>query len=321
MTIRAHLRHLSALCLASGLLILCAVAALGTSAIDDANPVASSVASSTPIRGNFAIAKSEISALQAKFPTSTDNALARYDGTAGTLQNSSWWTIADDGAMTATIESDDEVLQMTQNGTGKFLQANGPSSAALYLYGDGSIVTQAHGSAYPALQITQMHATQNAMQIATGTGATSGNYKLTLQGPDASLPGLCLQTFTTSDNPTTCTVQARYTTTDASWRTAQTIATATDAAYLMDTRILGRRTGGSGSAGDMAMYRIESVVKNAGGTVSVLATNTALSYESVAGYNYDVDGATSNFIVKVYGDTTTNMTWHVDTTVYGPLGS
>jgi len=89
----------------------------------------------------------------------------------------------------------------------------------------------------------------------------------------------------------------------------------------MDTRILGRRTGGSGSAGDMAMYRIESVVKNAGGTVSVLATNTALSYESVAGYNYDVDGATSNFIVKVYGDTTTNMTWHVDTTVYGPLGS
>lgn len=91
----AGIASLVMLVVVSGLLVaamlgvaLVAKPSSGASAIDSTYPVAGSVAVSTPVRGNFSIAKSEISALQAKFPASSGvNNIASYADTSGALKD------------------------------------------------------------------------------------------------------------------------------------------------------------------------------------------------------------------------------------------
>lgn len=110
--------------------------------------------------------------------------------------------------------------------------------------------------------------------------------------------------------------QSRTTTTDGTVSSLQAIPTVSDHAYLLTTRVVARRTGGSaGTAGDMAAYVICGAFRNIGGVVTQVGTTTTLfTAESQAGWNltYDISGT---FIrVRCTGATNNNVSWEAHTT-------
>jgi len=103
--------------------------------------------------------------------------------------------------------------------------------------------------------------------------------------------------------------QGTTTTSDDSATNIQTIETASDTSYLLEVRVIGRRTSGSGDAGDTGTYIRCVTVKNIGGTVS-FGTPTDI--------HTDVDGAwgavsffasSNNLNVRVTGASGVNISW------------
>jgi hypothetical protein len=106
--------------------------------------------------------------------------------------------------------------------------------------------------------------------------------------------------------------QKQITTTNATITTLDTISLLTNQIYLIEARVLARRTGGTaGTANDCASYIIVGTFKNSSGTVTqVGATTMVHSVEDQAAWDcvFTVSGTT--VLVQVTGAANNNVAWH-----------
>ena len=101
-------------------------------------------------------------------------------------------------------------------------------------------------------------------------------------------------------------------TTDATVTTAATVATTSSATFLIDTRIIARRTGGaSGATGDGAGYELTGVAKNIAGTVTIIGQTVTFTGESQAGWDVALAVSGANILVRVTGAAANNVNWSV----------
>lgn len=109
---------------------------------------------------------------------------------------------------------------------------------------------------------------------------------------------------------------ATVNTTDATVTTLQTIATASDISYTVETMVVARRTGGAaGAAGDSAGYKLFATFKNVAGTLTQVGATDKVAQEDQAGWDADFDVNTTNIRVRVTGAVDNNVTWNSYTTV------
>jgi len=151
------------------------------STIDDTVPAQSSASISSPIRTNFVRAKSEISALQAKHPTTVANRYAAFSDTAGTLKNgtcalSNTGQVAE--GMTCSVQDTSPGISVTQFGTGLVAEFKNTNSRGFSIAttGAGTFTTQDQ-----AIPLTVNQTSGNgAQQLATFS--LSSNPKFSFYG-------------------------------------------------------------------------------------------------------------------------------------------
>jgi len=110
--------------------------------------------------------------------------------------------------------------------------------------------------------------------------------------------------------------QASANTVNATVAPLQTIAVPTDTTMLIESRIVGVRTGGTaGAAGDTASYVRTATFKNIGGTVTVEKRQSDYTFEDQAGWDavHAVSGTSA--VVNVTGAANNNIRWHVTSVV------
>lgn len=86
----------------------------------------------------------------------------------------------------------------------------------------------------------------------------------------------------------------------------------TDCVYWLDLIVIARRTSGSGSAGDRAVYRFTTTGTVSSGTVAFDgSTATPVAVESVGGWDCNLANANTGILrVRITGAASTNITWH-----------
>jgi hypothetical protein len=133
-------------------------------------------------------------------------------------------------------------------------------------------------------------------------------------------------TAVSGDNPIVVVQQNRgLTTVITTPLTIHTAATANDKCYMVDVRVLGRRTSGSGAGvnGDCAAYWIRALYKNVGGNLTIVGTPDKLAFETAAAASADANLATSasNIAVNVQGPLDESYSWHVEKFEVSALGN
>jgi hypothetical protein len=109
--------------------------------------------------------------------------------------------------------------------------------------------------------------------------------------------------------------QASSATTDASTTEIQSIAVPNNSVMLVESKVVGVRTGGtSGTVGDSASYVRTVKVKNIAGTVTVLKKQSDYTAEDQSGWGCNHDVTSTNIVVKVNGASNNNVKWYVTTT-------
>jgi hypothetical protein len=106
-------------------------------------------------------------------------------------------------------------------------------------------------------------------------------------------------------------------TTNATPTTALTYATTANLTYVFQLAIVGRRTGGSsGSTDDSAGYLLSGLVKNIGGTASIIGSlsKTVLG-EDQAAWDVTLICSSANVLIQVTGAANNNISWSVRGTV------
>lgn len=104
--------------------------------------------------------------------------------------------------------------------------------------------------------------------------------------------------------------QATVNTTDATATQLASIAVPTDSSLLLEIRVIGRRTGGTGgSAGDAAHYIRTARYKNVGGSVSVVNVQSDYTSEDQAGWGITLGVNGTSARVQVTGAANNNITW------------
>lgn len=122
---------------------------------------------------------------------------------------------------------------------------------------------------------------------------------------------LTLQSTATNDDPNYLVYQNRVATTDATVTTLHTVAIAASTTYLIDARVVARRTGGaSGTADDGAVYVRRALVTTKSGTVTINAVDGDLTQEDQAAWDCTLTVSSTNVLVRVTGAASNNVTWH-----------
>jgi len=121
------------------------------------------------------------------------------------------------------------------------------------------------------------------------------------------------QSTATNDDPNILKYQNRVATTDATVTTLHSVSTVSNNSYIVEAKVLARRTGGSaGTASDTAGYKIIGVFKNNAGTLTQVGTTTIEhTSEDQAGWNCTFDTSGTTIRVRVTGATNNNVTWHL----------
>ena len=110
--------------------------------------------------------------------------------------------------------------------------------------------------------------------------------------------------------------QATVNTTDATVTVLQTIAIPTDSVVLIETKVLGRRTGGSaGSVGDCATYVVRARFKDISGTVTVHDLEQDFISEDQGGWDATLVVNGTNVEVKITGAANNDITWNTTTEI------
>jgi len=108
------------------------------------------------------------------------------------------------------------------------------------------------------------------------------------------------------------------TTTNATTATAATIAIASGNTYLIEARIVARRTGGSsGTADDGATYVRRGTYTTKSGTVTLMGSVQTIGTdaEDQAGWDATLDISGTNVLVRVTGAANNDITWFADVSV------
>lgn len=130
-----------------------------------------------------------------------------------------------------------------------------------------------------------------------------------------------IESVATNDDPNYKATQGRVATTDATVTTIETIAIAASNTYLIESRIVARRTGGTGgTADDGAVYIRRAMVTTKAGTVTISAVQDELTQEDQAGWDATFTVSTTNILIQVTGALDNNITWH-STTFVSNVGS
>lgn len=159
----------------------------------------------------------------------------------------------------------------------------------------------------------------NAISAVGGTVTT--DTRLTVWGTALGSKVQRLTTAATNDDPNHDTIQNRVTTTDATVTTLETISISASKTYLVESRVLARRTGGTaGTADDGAVYIRRAMVTTKGGTVTINAVQDGLTQEDQAGWDCTLDVNAATIRVRVTGAVDNNITWH-STTIVQEVGS
>jgi hypothetical protein len=163
--------------------------------------------------------------------------------------------------------------------------------------------------------------TASTGEIAIGTPPSTG---VKFQVHQSTLGGevLRLTSVATNDDPLVSVYQQRVATTDATVTTLHSLATTTDYTYVVEVKVIARRTGGaSGAAGDSAGYSLLGTFKNVAGTVTQVGTTSVVAtHESQAAWDCVFDISTTNIRVRITGAAGNNVTWH-STVELSALGS
>lgn len=120
-----------------------------------------------------------------------------------------------------------------------------------------------------------------------------------------------IESTATNDDPNYRIYQGRVATTDATVTTLHTIAITSSNTYLIEARVVARRTGGvSGTADDGAVYIRRAMVTTKAGTVTINTVQDGLTQEDQAAWDCTLDVSTTNIRVRVTGAASNNVTWH-----------
>ena len=121
-------------------------------------------------------------------------------------------------------------------------------------------------------------------------------------------------------NDTTAAMDSKITmatvnTTDATLTTIATIAVATGTVALLEAKITGLRTGGTGgTAGDSCTYIRTARIKNIAGTAALMNLQADYTSEDQTAFNGTISVSAGNALVQVQGAVNNNMTWKVQIT-------
>jgi hypothetical protein len=128
--------------------------------------------------------------------------------------------------------------------------------------------------------------------------------------------GMTLQWSESIAYPNYSIVQASGATANNSVTTIQTIPTDSNSVYLIEARILGRRTGGSsGTANDSATYIRTARIKNTAGTVTINNLQSDYTSEDQAGWDVTITASSPNCLIRVNGATNNNVSWNITTKI------
>ena len=146
-----------------------------------------------------------------------------------------------------------------------------------------------------------------------GIGTTNITSRLDVNQVSLGQSVLRLRSEATNDDPNIHKYQNRVATTNNTVTTLHTVATSTNNSYIVEAKVLARRTGGSsGTASDTAGYKIIGVFKNNGGTLTQVGTTTIEhTSEDQAGWDCVFTVSGTNILVRVTGATNNNITWHL----------
>jgi hypothetical protein len=106
-------------------------------------------------------------------------------------------------------------------------------------------------------------------------------------------------------------IQNQVSTTDATLTNIATVALATDSMALIEAKIVGRRTSGSGSSGDCASFVRTALVKNVGGTATIVRLQTDFTGKDVNAWDGTIAATGTSAFVRVRGAASTNVDWTV----------
>lgn len=146
-----------------------------------------------------------------------------------------------------------------------------------------------------------------------GIGTTNITARVDINQPSLAQPVIRWRSEATNDDPSIFKYQNRVATTDATVTTLHSVATVSNNSYIVEAKVLARRTGGSGgTASDTAGYKIIGVFKNNAGTLTQVGTTTIEhTSEDQAGWNCTFDTSGTTIRVRVTGATNNNVTWHL----------
>jgi hypothetical protein len=145
-----------------------------------------------------------------------------------------------------------------------------------------------------------------------GVGTDSPAARLHVQADAVGDEVLRLETVATLDDPNYKVYQGRVTTADASSAVLYSFSPAADRTYLVEARVVARRTGGAaGTADDGAVYVKSCMVTTKAGTPTINATATVVEQEDQAGWDVTFGVIVGGvFRVNVTGAADNNVTWH-----------
>ena len=148
-------------------------------------------------------------------------------------------------------------------------------------------------------------------RVGIGTNAPSARFNL-LEGTLGN-EALRVESTATGDDPNYKIFQNRVATTDATATTLHSVTLAADTTYLIEVRVVARRTGGSaGADGDSAGYKTSAVYKKVGAGIATIvgAATNELYVESQAGWDCGFLVSGNDVTVTVQGAVNNNVTWH-----------
>lgn len=146
-----------------------------------------------------------------------------------------------------------------------------------------------------------------------GIGVTSGlTGRLQVSESTAGNEVLRIESQATNDDPNYVLRQYRAATTDATQTTLGTITLTASKTYLVEARVVARRTGGaSGTAEDSASYVVRGLYKTVAGAATLVGSlSSDFSVEDQAGWDATLDTSGTDVRVRVTGAASNNVTWH-----------
>lgn len=207
----------------------------------------------------------------------------------------------------------------------------GNTSAAMIALAAETFTVSAHGSVLTyftcpigaATAVERMRVADDG-SLLVGTTTKVANVRVNVTGGGVRVEGLLgsevltLSSVATNDDPVYQVVQARLTTTNASAnQTLQTVALTASMTYMLEARVVARRTGGSaGTAEDGASYSLIGTFKTVGGAATQIGVTTVdHSAESQAAWDANLAVSGANVLVRVTGAANNNIVWHATTIV------